>query len=39
MPETAARIQSGLRQSQILTLFSVQTFVNIVKGKRDGRTA
>jgi acyl carrier protein len=34
MPETAARIQSGLRQSQILTLFSARTFASIVIAKR-----
>lgn len=38
MPEAADRIQPGLRPSTILTLFSVQTFANIVIGKRDGRT-
>jgi acyl carrier protein len=36
MPEAAPRITEGLRPGQILTLFSVQTFVNIVKSKRDG---
>jgi acyl carrier protein len=38
MPEAADRIQPGLRPSTILTLFSVQTFANMVIGKRDGRT-
>jgi acyl carrier protein len=38
MPEAADRIQPGLRPSTILTLFSVQTFVNMVIGKRNGRT-
>jgi acyl carrier protein len=38
MPEAADRIQHGLRPSTILTLFSVQTFANMVIGKRDGRT-
>ncbi len=39
MPEAADRIVPGLRPSTILTLFSVQTFANMVIGKRDGRTA
>ncbi len=39
MPEAGDRIKDGLRPTQILTLFSVQTFVNIVNGKREGRTA
>ena len=34
MPEAAARIQPGLRPSQILSLFSVQTFVNLVRAKQ-----
>ena len=38
MPEAAPRIKEGLRPAQILSLFSVQTFVNIVNGKRSGRT-
>ena len=38
MPEAADRIQPGLRPSTILTLFTVQTFANMVIGKRDGRT-
>ena len=38
MPEAADRIRPGLRPSTILTLFSVQTFANMVIGKRDGRT-
>jgi acyl carrier protein len=37
MPEAAGRIGPGLRPSTILTLFSVQTFANMVIGKRDGR--
>ena len=37
MPEAAERIVPGLRPSTILTLFSVQTFANMVRGKRDGR--
>lgn len=38
MPEAAARIKPGLRPAEILRLFSVRTFVNIVDGKRAGRT-
>jgi acyl carrier protein len=38
MPEAADRIAHGLRPSTILTLFSVQTFANMVIGKRDGRS-
>ena len=38
MPEAKDRITPGLRPSTILTLFSVQTFANMVIGKRDGRT-
>lgn len=38
MPEARDRIQPGLRPSTILTLFSVQTFANMVIGKRDGRS-
>jgi acyl carrier protein len=34
MPEAADRIKPGLRPMQILSLFSVQTFVNIVSAKR-----
>ncbi len=34
MPEAADRIHPGLRPMQILSLFSVQTFVNIVNAKR-----
>jgi acyl carrier protein len=33
MPEAADRIRSGLRPMQILSLFSVRTFVNIVTAK------
>ena len=33
MPEAAERIHPGLRPMQILSLFSVQTFVNVVKAK------
>jgi len=38
MPEARDRIQPGLRPSTILSLFSVQTFANLVVGKREGRT-
>ncbi|HWO20027.1 MAG TPA: acyl carrier protein [Kofleriaceae bacterium] len=38
MPEAGDRIKPGLRPSLILTLFSVQTFANMVIGKRDGRS-
>ena len=37
LPEAGARITEGLRPGQILGLFSVQTFANIVKGKETGR--
>jgi len=39
MPEARERIQPGLRPVQILGLFSVQTFVNLVDAKRRGQTA
>jgi acyl carrier protein len=39
MPESAARIVPGLRPVQILSLFTVQTFVNLVVGKQQGRSA
>ena len=39
MPEAAARIQPGLRPRQILSLFTVQTFVNLVTAKQAGRSA
>jgi acyl carrier protein len=38
LPEAKDRIVPGLRPSTILTLFSVQTFVNMVNGKREGRS-
>lgn len=38
LPEAKDRIVPGLRPSTILTLFSVQTFANMVIGKRDGRS-
>ncbi len=39
MPEARDRIQPGLRPVQILGLFSVQTFVNLVEAKRRGERA
>jgi acyl carrier protein len=39
MPEAKDRIQPGLRPMQILGLFSVQTFVNLVEAKRRGEGA
>lgn len=39
MPEARDRIKPGLRPSTILSLFSVQTFANMVIAKREGRTA
>jgi acyl carrier protein len=38
MPEAASRIKPGLRPAQILSLFSVRTFVNLVLAKRQGRS-
>ena len=34
MPEARERVRPGLRPTQVLTLFSVQTFINIVEKKR-----
>jgi acyl carrier protein len=39
LPEAAPRIKEGLRAAQILSLFSVQTFANIVKSKQAGQSA
>ncbi|TMA71950.1 MAG: acyl carrier protein [Deltaproteobacteria bacterium] len=39
MPEAAARIHPGLRPIQILSLFSVQTFVNLVRAKMGAAPA
>ena len=36
MPEAKERIEPGLRAAQILGLFSVQTFVNMVEAKKRG---
>jgi len=38
IPEAGDRIKPGLRPVMILSLFSVQTFANMVIGKREGRT-
>ena len=37
MPEAADRIKPGLRSGQVLQLFSVQTFANMVEGKLAAR--
>ena len=37
MPEAAAHIQAGLHPAQILSLFTVQTFVHLVIGKQEQR--
>jgi acyl carrier protein len=37
MPEAKDRIVAGLRPTQILSLFTVQTFVNLAAGKQQGR--
>ena len=39
MPEAAARIHPGLRPVRILSLFSVQTFVNLVRAKMGAAPA
>lgn len=39
MPEAVDRIVPGLRPVQILGLFTIQTFVNLVIGKREGKAA
>jgi hypothetical protein len=38
IPEAGERIQPGLHPAQILGLFTVQTFVNLITGKQAGRT-
>ena len=38
MPEAKDRIVPGLRPTQILTLFTVQTFANLAEGKKAGKT-
>jgi acyl carrier protein len=37
MPEVAAQIKPGLHPGQILSLFTVQTFVHLVLGKQEQR--
>lgn len=37
MPEVAAQIKPGLHPAQILSLFTVQTFVHLVIGKQEQR--
>ena len=39
MPEAGARLRPGLRQGQILTLFSARTFTSIVLAKRTSAAA
>lgn len=39
IPESAQRIHAGLRPGQILNLFTVRTFLNMVEGKLRGETA
>ncbi|GAB4523074.1 MAG: hypothetical protein Tsb0020_41510 [Haliangiales bacterium] len=39
MPEAVERIHPGLRPVEILTLFSVRTFLNMVEGKLRGESA
>ena len=39
MPEAAARITEGLRAGEILSLFTVRTFVNMVDAKLQGESA
>ena len=36
LPEAGDRIQPGLKPAKILSLFSVMTFVNLVRGKQTG---
>ncbi len=38
LPEAGDRIQPGLKPARILSLFSVQTFVNLVRGKMSGQS-
>ena len=38
IPESASRILPGLRPGQILSLFTVRTFLNMVDGKLRGQT-
>jgi acyl carrier protein len=39
MPEADDRIEAGLRPTQILELFKVRTFINIIDGKLSGVSA
>lgn len=39
MPEASERITEGLKPQMILSLFTTQTFVNMVKGKREAESA
>lgn len=39
MPDAAHRIVPGLRPIQILSLFTVRTFANMVIAKQEGRSA
>ena len=39
MPEAKERIHEGLRPVEILSVFSVQTFVNLVAAKQRGESA
>ena len=36
MPESANKIEEGLRPSEILGLFTPKTFINMVEGKKAG---
>lgn len=38
LPESADKIKQGLRPGEVLTLFTVQTFLNLVEGKLRGET-
>ncbi|MGC4117239.1 MAG: hypothetical protein QM765_22305 [Myxococcales bacterium] len=38
MPEAKDRIVPGLRPTQILSLFTVRTFVNLAAGKKAGKS-
>lgn len=38
MPEVAVQIKPGLHPAQILSLFTVQTFVHLVIGKQEQRS-
>lgn len=36
MPESSAKIEQGLRPTEILGLFTPKTFINMVEGKKAG---